>query len=300
MLADLTKAVIPAAGLGTRLLPATRCQPKEMLPVGRQPAIQFIVDELVAAGLRHLLVISGRTKRAIEDHFDSGTGSRSARADQRREAPGNDDVAFFYVRQSRPRGLADAVSLARSFVGRDSFVVALGDSIIRPGRGEPLLARMARCHRETSAVATLAVESVPPDEVGRYGILDPASDRGDYYLAADLIEKPFPEYAPSNLAVAGRYLFEPAVFDALGRVVPGVGGELQLTDGLRLLLREGATVCCVPLTEDERRYDIGNFASYFRAFFDFSLADPEFGPQLLAHVRRTLAAHEPISTEVLP
>jgi UTP--glucose-1-phosphate uridylyltransferase len=278
----ITKAVVPAAGRGTRLLPATRSQPKEMLPVGRKPTIQHVVEELAAAGLREVLLISGSGKRAIEDHLDQDLGG-----DEEGHAPWM-DLRFFHARQSVPRGLADAIALAEPFASSQPFVVALGDSILVSRSREPVLKRMIAVHARRRPAATIAVETVPHEAVNRYGIVAPKGKTDSVFPIRDIVEKPAPSKAPSNLAAAGRYVLEPAIFDAIRRIEPGVGGELWLTDALRLLLREGHEVFCVRLRKGEHRLDIGNFLSYFQAFFEISLADPEYGRSLQSWARARL------------
>jgi UTP--glucose-1-phosphate uridylyltransferase len=280
----ITKAVVPAAGLGTRLLPATRSQPKEMLPVGRKPTIQHVVEELAAAGLHEVLLISGRGKRAVEDHLD-----HQANQVEERHEPWM-DLRFFHARQSLPRGLADAIALAEPFVAGQPFVVALGDSIVASRSPEPLLKRMIAVHQRHRPAVTLAVETVPHQSVNRYGIVAPAGANrpGHVFVISDIIEKPSPAAAPSNLAAAGRYVLDPIIFDAIRRTKPGVGGELWLTDAFRILLREGHPIICVRLRKGEHRLDIGNFLSYFQAFLDVSLSDPEHGAALRGWLRARL------------
>jgi UTP--glucose-1-phosphate uridylyltransferase len=269
--ATITKAVVPAAGRGTRLLPATRSQPKEMLPIGRKPTIQHVVEELAEAGLREVLLISGQGKRAIEDHLDRDT---LAKGEAREKWMG---LHFFHARQSQPRGLADAISVAEPFVDDEPFVVALGDSVIVSPAKDPLVKRMVAAHLESRPAATIAVETVPKEAVSRYGIVAPKGPTDDVFAIADIIEKPAPDKAPSNLSAAGRYILDPVIFNAIRRTKPGVGGELWLTDALRILLREGHSIMCVRLRNGERRLDIGNFQSYFQAFLELALADPECG-----------------------
>ncbi len=276
----ITKAVVPAAGRGTRLLPATRSQPKEMLPVGRKPAIQHVVEELAGAGLREVLLISGRGKRAIEDHLDRDLATNEECVEPWME------LRFFHARQSQPRGLADAISIAEPFAAGQPFVVALGDSIVLSRAREPVLTRMIAAHLKHRPAATIAVEEVAQEALGRYGVVAPEGEAGAVFAIRDIVEKPAPDKAPSNLSAAGRYILEPAIFDAIRRTQPGVGGELWLTDALRILLREGREIMCVRLREGERRLDIGSFLSYFQAFLEVSLADPEHGPALRSHLRR--------------
>lgn len=278
----ITKAVVPAAGRGTRLLPATRSQPKEMLPVGRKPTIQHVMEELAAAGLREVLLISGQGKRAIEDHLDQEAGQN-----EEGHQPWM-DLHFFHARQSVPRGLADAIAVAEPFAAGQPFVAALGDSIVVSRSPEPVLKRMLAVHEQRRPAATIAVEAVPKELVNRYGIVAPKGEVDSVFPIRDIVEKPSPSRAPSNLAAAGRYVLEPVIFDAIRRTKPGVGGELWLTDAFRILLREGHEILCVRLRKGEHRLDIGTFQSYFQAFLELSLSDPEHGPALRAWARRRL------------
>ena len=289
----IVKGVIPVAGMGTRLLPATKSQPKEMLPVGRRPVVQYVVEELQAAGLGQLLFVTGRKKTAIEDHFDPdpelvrtlSTGGGYALLDELAFTETN--TRFFYTRQSTPRGLGDAVNHAREFVGDEHFVVALGDSIIQCHDGSAYLRTLMDAHLAAGAACTVAVEEVAREDVYRYGVVKPAGEIGDgAFEVADLVEKPRVEAAPSNLAIAARYAFSPAIFDALARTAPDRNGELQLTDAIKLLLQLGHRVIAVPLREGERRYDIGNFESYFLAFIDFALADEKYGYMVRQYLKR--------------
>jgi UTP--glucose-1-phosphate uridylyltransferase len=288
--AAITKAVVPAAGRGTRLMPATRSQPKEMLPVGRKPTIQHVVEELAASGLREVLLISGQGKRAIEDHLD-----RDAARNEEPHQPWM-DLRFFHARQTQPRGLADAVAIAEPFAGGQPFVVALGDSILLSHSREPVLKRMVSVHLQRRPAATIAVEEVPWEAVNRYGIVSPkgrpasqpAGKPGSVFAISGIVEKPSPGKAPSNLAAAGRYVLEPVIFDAIRRIKPGVGGELWLTDALRLLLKEGHEIICVRLRKGERRLDIGGFLSYYQAFVELGLADPEHGAALRSWLGKRL------------
>ena len=286
MTQPIAKAIIPAAGLGTRLLPATKSQPKEMLPVGRKPVLQYVVEELQEAGLRQLLIITGRRKRVIEDHFDDDPELVSALKDA-----GNEtllaDLAyiagksfFFYTRQSTPQGLGHAVSLGADFAGDDDCVVALGDSLIAADDPAAPLRAMMKAHRDLRAAAIVAVEKVPLEEAYRYGIVSVVGAEpppGEPAAMTDIIEKPPVGRAPTTLAVAARYVFSPAIFEALDRTLPDKGGEIQLTDAIRLLIHKGAPVYAWLFSPDQRRYDVGNFESYFRTFIDFALADERYG-----------------------
>jgi UTP--glucose-1-phosphate uridylyltransferase len=261
-----------------------------MLPVGRKPTIQHVVEELAAAGLREVLLISGQGKRAIEDHLD-----RDAARNDEPHQPWM-DLRFFHARQTQPRGLADAVAIAEPFAGGQPFVVALGDSILVSHSPQPVLKRMIEVHSRRRPAATIAVEEVPWEAVSSYGIVAPKGQpasrpagKPDHVFAIrGFVEKPSPSKAPSNLAAAGRYVLEPVVFDAIRRTKPGIGGELWLTDALRLLLDEGHEIICVKLRKGERRLDIGSFLSYHKAFIELSLADPEHGPALRAWLRKRL------------
>jgi UTP--glucose-1-phosphate uridylyltransferase len=286
MAQQITKAVVPAAGLGTRLLPSTKSQPKEMLPVGRKPAIQYVVEELQAVGLQQLLIITGERKRAIEDHLDADPELVLGLEQAGNEAV-LEDLAylegksrFFFTRQSPPKGLGDAVSLAADFVDGDDFAVALGDSMIAAPDPAALLRAMMAAHKRLKAAAIVAVETVPPEDTYRYGIIDVGGAEpapGEPVVMKDVVEKPPVESAPSTLAVAARYVFSPAIFAMLGRTLPGKGGEIQLTDAIRLLIQQDEPVYAWPLTPDQKRYDVGNFESYFRAFIEFALADERYG-----------------------
>ena len=285
MTARMTKAIIPAAGLGTRLLPATKSQPKEMLALGRKPVIQYVVEELQDVGLDQILIITGRRKRAIEDHFDSDpqlvsvlkeAGNESLLADLAFEGK----ARLFYTRQSQPRGLGHAVSLGADFVDADDCVVALGDSVIGSADPSAPLREMMRAFYDLGATAMVAVEQVPATETYRYGIVSINGQEpppGEPVAMTDIIEKPPRGTAPSTLAVAARYVFSPAIFEALERTLPDRGGEVQLTDAIRLLLQRGESVYAWTLSPAEPRYDVGNFDSYFRAFIDFALEDERYG-----------------------
>jgi UTP--glucose-1-phosphate uridylyltransferase len=296
-------AVVPVAGLGTRLLPATKSQPKEMLPVGRKPVVQYVFEELTAAGMKQILFVTGQGKASIENHFDANeelvqvlreTGKEELLADLAFDrAP----VQFFYTRQRKALGLGHAVLTARSFVGNRPFAVALGDSIIGlDSRSTPLsagssdvVARMARVFEEEDAAAVIAVEEVPSSETHRYGIVSPRNGTGELFELADLVEKPRPGSAPSHLAIAARYVLAPSIFDALDQTRAGVGGEIQLTDAIRRLMHDGGRVFAMRLGHAERRFDIGNLESYFRAFAEFALADPQYGEGLRRFLEQLLA-----------
>jgi UTP--glucose-1-phosphate uridylyltransferase len=290
---DIHIAVVPVAGMGTRLLPATKSQPKEMLPVGRKPVVQYVVEELDRVGVNRLLFITGSGKHSIENHFDLIPElTQMLREDGKEEllaelsfirAP----MQYFYTRQRQLLGLGHAVLCAEAFVGRQPFVVALGDSIIGMNAKSRIVERMKQCYIENSADAVIAFEEVPREETFKYGIADPKSD-GDIFDINDLVEKPSVDEAPSNLAIAARYVLSPGIFDALKQTKPGVGDEIQLTDAIRMLTNNGGKVYGVRLKKEEKRYDIGNFNSYFRAFTEFALADEQVGDELRIFLKSLL------------
>src|SRR5262245_9835565 len=292
-------AVVPVAGLGTRLLPATKSQPKEMLPVGRKPVVQYVVEELTRVGMTRVVFITGPGKASIENHFDLNaelmqTLRETGKEDLLRELEfERAAVQFFYTRQRQLLGLGHAISCAQSFVGDRPFVVALGDSIIGMHAESDVVKRMTRCYEERKATAVIAFEEVAHEEVSQYGIAKPAS-HGELFEIVDLVEKPSPRDAPSNLAIAARYVLSPSIFDALARTRRDARGELQLTDAIRTLIRDGGRVLGVRLRPGERRYDIGNFEAYFEAFVEFALADPKFGTALKRHLRELLEASHAI------
>jgi UTP--glucose-1-phosphate uridylyltransferase len=285
--------VVPVAGLGTRLLPATKSQPKEMLPVGRKPVVQYVVEELTRVGITRVLFVTGPGKASIENHFDlnaeliqtlreSGKEELLSALEYERAT-----VQYFYTRQRQLLGLGHAVSCARSFAGNQPFVVALGDSIIGMHAESDVVQRMTRCYHEREAAAVIAFEEVAQDEVSQYGIARPKTDV-ELFEIVDLVEKPSPREAPSNLAIAARYVLSPSIFKALAQTRRGKGGEIQLTDAIRAVIQNGGRAYGVRLRPGERRYDIGNFEAYFEAFVAFALADPKFGPALRRHLLEVL------------
>ena len=266
------KAVIPAAGQGARLLPLTSFQPKETLPIGRKPVIQHVVEEILSVGIEHILIITTQGKSLIKDHFDKNDSLLCK-------------MSYVYqeVRPDLPYGLAYAVGLAEDFVGAEPFLVCLGDCIVQSCA---LLERLIHTHETHNAAVTIAFEEVPLEKVSKYGIARPRGAVGEEFQLDDIVEKPPRESAPSNLAVAARYIFEPEIFPCIKQTQAGVGGELQITDSIRLLLRNERPVWGARLRKDEIRYDIGGFAGYFKAFFDFALADEEVGEEFRQYIRR--------------
>lgn len=297
----IRNAVILAAGRGTRLLPSTKAQPKEMLPVGRKPIVQYVVEELEASGIERILFVTGRWKRAIEDHFDEDveltrflqeTRKHDLLAQLKYEQSG---TAFFYTRQSRQLGTGHAVACAREFAGAEPFLVAMGDSIITGGTGRPLVRRLADAYDLADGGCVIAFHEVPRDAVSRYGVAAPGealSNDGNIFEVKDLVEKPEPDHAPSDLAVAARYVLPPKVFRAIDRTPPAANGEIQLTDTFRLLLRDGARIIGVKLADGERRCDVGSFASYCRTFIDFALTDPEIATEIRTYLMEQLGVEQ--------
>jgi UTP--glucose-1-phosphate uridylyltransferase len=291
----LDLAVVPVAGQGTRLLPSTKSQPKEMLPVGRKPVVQYIVEELAQSGVKRLLFITGPGKTSIENHFDINveliTTLRETGKEELLEELDfeRQQLQYCYTRQRKQLGLGHAVLCARPFVGAQSFVVALGDSIIGLHAQSRIVERMIEEFERSRAEAVIAFEEVPAAEVVNYGIARPRDSAGTVFELADIVEKPGVAEAPSNLAVAARYVFSPRIFELLDVTRPGKGGEIQLTDAIRALIHQGGKVLGLRLNEGERRFDIGNFQSYFEAFCEFALADPRYGPGLAHYLRQRLA-----------
>jgi UTP--glucose-1-phosphate uridylyltransferase len=290
------KAVIPAAGLGTRFLPATKAQPKEMLPVVDKPAIQYVIEEAVRAGVEDILIVTGRGKRSIEDHFDRSIElehylETKGKFDELKEVREISDMAtIHYIRQGDPLGLGHAVAIAEGFVAREPFTVLLGDDIMAPE--STLLNDMLRVH-EHYGRSVLAAMEVSRDEISLYGAIAPEFVEDRLARVRSIVEKPTPEDAPSNLAAIGRYVLTPEIFDCLRTIEPGKGGEIQLTDAIRIAIKDGGRVYGMCLSESERRFDVGNFDSYFRAFVEFALADPKHGPALRQTLKRLLDAPHP-------
>jgi UTP--glucose-1-phosphate uridylyltransferase len=290
----IRKAVIPVAGPGTRLFPATKSQPKEMLPVGRKPTVQYVVEEMAQAGITQVLFVTGRKKTSIEDHFDRDPELERRITDSgdelRHELDTTSGIKFFYTRQSTQAGNADAVRQAEQFVGDEPFVVAFGDTIIRSEEGrQSLLQRMIQEHVQASSSCTLSVEEVPLDDIHRYGVVSPAAGQdvsGGAFGLEGVVEKPDRAAAPSNLAIAPRYVFNRTIFDAIAATLPGHGGELWLTDSIAILIRQGLQVRGLKLRPEERRYDIGTFETYFKAFIDFAVADEKYGYMIRQYLVR--------------
>ncbi|MFE5319686.1 UTP--glucose-1-phosphate uridylyltransferase GalU [Paenibacillus sp. NPDC056579] len=282
------KAIIPAAGLGTRFLPATKAQPKEMLPIVDKPAIQYIVEEAIASGIEDIMIVTGRNKRAIEDHFD-----KSIELEMMLEEKGNQELLkivrevsnladVHYIRQKQPLGLGHAVLCARKFIGNEPFAVLLGDDIIQSE--PPCLKQMIDLFEQTETTV-IAAQEVPWEEVDKYGIVSPSRNTGtgEFQYIEDLMEKPDRDQAPSNLAVIGRYIITPEIFGILEKCEPGRGGEIQLTDALRILNQERQMVV-YPL--QGKRYDVGDKLGYIEATIEFALQRADLQGALKAYLRQ--------------
>lgn len=283
----IRKAIIPAAGLGTRFLPATKAQPKEMLPIVDKPAIQFIVEEAVASGIEEILIITGRNKRSIEDHFDRNLEleyslKNSGKYDLLSLIQEISDVDIHYIRQKEARGLGHAVLCAKQFVGDEPFAVLLGDDIV--DATVPCLKQLIEVYEDCGG-SVLGVQEVPRRQVCRYGIVKPQAIKERLWKALDLIEKPKLEEAPSRLAVLGRYVIEPEIFEILAATPPGAGGEIQLTDALRTL---GENKPIYAYQFEGRRYDIGDKQGFLEATVEFALKRPDLREGFLKYLLHTL------------
>ena len=280
-------AVIPAAGLGTRFLPATKAQPKEMLPIVDKPCIQYIIEEAIDSGIEDILIITGRNKRAIEDHFD-----RAVELELTLKAQGKYDllglvqelsrVTIHYVRQKEPKGLGHAVLCAKHFVGDEPFAVLLGDDIM--DAEVPVLKQLMDVYEDCEG-SVLGVQEVPKDRVSSYGVVKPVAVKERLWRADDLVEKPSVEEAPSRLAVLGRYIISPEIFGILEKTQPGRGGEIQLTDALKKL-SEREPVYAYEF--EGRRYDVGDKQGYLEATVDFALKRPDLREPFLRYLLKTV------------
>ena len=285
----IRKAIIPAAGLGTRFLPATKAQPKEMLPIVDKPAIQFIVEEAIASGIEEILIITGRNKRSIEDHFD-----RSLELEMQIKAQGKYDllgmieeisnIAIHFIRQKEARGLGHAVLCARQFVGDEPFAVLLGDDLV--DAKVPCLAQLMDVYDDFGG-SVLGVQSVPTEKVSAYGIVRPQAVKPHIWQALDLVEKPDIEQAPSQLAVLGRYILDAEIFSILEHTQPGRGGEIQLTDAICELASRQAVYA---YEFEGRRYDIGDKEGFLEATVEYALKRPELREGFLRYLLHSLGS----------
>ena len=284
-------AIVPVAGLGTSVLPLTKSQPKEMLAVGRKPVVQYVVEELASNGIERILFITAQGKSSIAAHFDIDENLIQYLRETGREtnlselAFERQDIEYFYTRQRRQLGLGHAVLCAEPLIGKEPAVVALGDSIIGRHASSSIVSRMIDTFETEKAEAVIALEPVAPRDVDQYGIVAVNDPSLDCLQITGAIEKPTTSEAPSNLSIAARYVFSPAIYDALENTTTDRNGNLQLTDAISNLIDQGANVLGVKLSPDVKRYDIGNFDSYFKTFLEFTLTDPEFGIEMQSYVR---------------
>ncbi len=285
----LNKAVFPVAGLGTRFLPATKAQPKEMLPVVDKPLIQYAVEEAYSAGIRHMIFVTGRNKRAIEDHFDTAyelenelevAGKQELLAMVRSMQP--EDMDFSYVRQPRSLGLGHAVLCAEHLVGNEPFAVLLADDLMVGEAGGPTVLAQMAAQFASLQQSILAVQEVPADHTRRYGIVAADAAGPDLLKIRAIVEKPAPEVAPSRMGVAGRYILTPAIFGHIRRQSAGVGGELQLTDGIASLLADEAVYA---LPYRGKRYDCGSKQGFLEATVELAMQHPEVGAQFRGYLQ---------------
>ena len=269
------KAIIPAAGLGTRFLPATKAQPKEMLPIVDQPTIQYIIEEAVASGIEEILIITGRNKKCIEDHFDKSIELEMELEKNHKEnllelVRGiSDMVDIHYIRQKEPKGLGHAILCARAFVGNEPFAVLLGDDVV--DSEVPCLKQLMDCYKEYKT-SILGVQTVAHEDVNKYGIVDGIHIEDRVYKVKKLVEKPAIDEAPSNVAILGRYIITPQIFDVLQNTKPGKGGEIQLTDALQTLIENEAMYA---YNFEGRRYDVGDKLGFLQATVEYALKREE-------------------------
>ncbi|MBD3949294.1 UTP--glucose-1-phosphate uridylyltransferase GalU [Tuanshanicoccus lijuaniae] len=278
------KAVIPAAGLGTRFLPATKAMAKEMLPIVDKPTIQFIVEEAIASGIEDILIVTGKSKRSIEDHFDANIELEEHLSKQGKEAlldliKQKTNINLFFVRQPYPKGLGHAVLQAKAFVGDEPFVVMLGDDLM--DSEVPLTKQLIDVYNETHA-SNIAVMEVDPADTSKYGIIDPEREIKDgVFNVQRFVEKPKPEEAPSNLAIIGRYLLTPEIFNLLENQTPGAGGEIQLTDAIDTL---NLTQRVFAKRFDGKRYDVGSKIGFLEMSIEYGLNHPEISHELRDYI----------------
>ena len=286
----VTKAIIPAAGMGTRFLPATKSMPKEMLPIIDKPVLQFVIEEAIDSGIEDILIITGRGKRAIENHLDYAPELEGflQQAGKEHLIEKVHDIAdrarIFYIRQKVQRGLGDAIRIGRRHIAGEPFAVLLGDTIIQTHSDRPGLRQLLDAFEEKQS-SVVAVHRVPQDWVSRYGIVAGKEDPGfdNLYRLDHLVEKPDPENAPSDLAIAGRYVFSSTIFECIDKTKEGVGGEIQLTDAMNVLATREPVYA---LDWQARRYDIGNRVEYTKCFIDYALRREDTRQAVLEHLRK--------------
>lgn len=285
---QVRKAIIPAAGLGTRFLPATKALAKEMLPIVDKPTIQFIVEEARKSGIQDIVVVDGKNKRSIEDHFDSNSELEDNLRDKHKDemlklVQETTDINIYFIRQSHPRGLGDAVLTARDFIGDEPFVVMLGDDLNNiNNNGTPLTKELIDSYHETGA-STLAVMRVPHEDTSKYGVINPSKEvKPGLFNVTSFVEKPDPKDAPSDLAIIGRYVFTPEIFDVLAKTKPGKGNEIQLTDAINTL-NKTQRVFAHEYKGD--RYDVGNKFGWIETNIEYGLNHPEVKDELREYIK---------------
>ena len=282
----IRKAIIPAAGLGTRFLPATKAQPKEMLPIVDKPTLQYIIEECVASGIEEILIITGRNKKSIEDHFD-----RSVELEMELEKSGKEEmlkmvrkisdmVNIHFIRQKEPRGLGHAILCAKTFVGNEPFAVLLGDDVVY-NDNKPCLKQLIDCYEEYKT-SVLGVQTVEPQDVNKYGIVGGLHIEDRVYKVKNLIEKPAVEEAPSNVAILGRYIITPKIFEILENTKPGKGNEIQLTDALLELIKHEAMYA---YDFEGRRYDVGDKLGFLQATVEYALRKKELRDGFIEYLK---------------
>lgn len=283
----IKKAIIPAAGLGTRFLPATKAMPKEMLPILDRPTIEYIVEEAIESGIEDIIIVTGKGKRAIEDHFDHNFEleenlRKKEKFDLLEKINAATNVDIHYIRQKEPKGLGHAVWVARKFIGNDPFAVLLGDDIVRADT--PGLKQLINKFEETGC-SIVGVQTVSEDETERYGIVEPSKKIGRLYEVENFVEKPPKGTAPSNLAIMGRYVFTPEIFEFLGRKEIGADGEIQLTDAIQML-NEVQNVYAYDF--EGKRYDVGEKMGFVKTTIDFALEDTEMRNELYQFLQKKI------------
>lgn len=285
----ITKAVIPAAGLGTRFLPATKACPKEMLPIVDKPTIQYIIEEALASGIKDILIISGHNKRAIEDHFDRNPElelnlEEHGKMELLEQVKAIADVNIHYIRQKKPKGLGHAILCAKAFVGDEPFAVLLGDDVVYNDEN-PCLKQLIDVYNATGS-SVLGCQTVPQEKVSSYGIVaSEATDNERIFKVNDMVEKPAVAEAPSRLAVLGRYVITPEIFEILEHTVPGRGGEIQLTDALKVLAKEQSMYAYDFVG---RRYDVGDKEGYLEATVEYALRRDDLREKFLGYLREVV------------
>lgn len=282
------KAIIPAAGLGTRFLPATKAMPKEMLPIVDKPTIQYIVEEAIESGIEDIIIVTGKHKRAIEDHFDNSVEleqilTAKHKFDLLSEVRKSADmVDIHYIRQKEPRGLGHAIWCARKFIGNEPFAVLLGDDIISAEK--PCIKQMIEKY-EQYRTSVIGVQRVEDEAVSRYGIVDGTMMEPSFHRVKHLVEKPAREEAPSNMAIMGRYILNPSIFDILGNQAPGAGGEIQLTDAIAALNRNEAVYA---YEFQGKRHDVGEKMGFIRTTIEFALQREDLRYELMSYLAETI------------